>query len=279
MKITRVEMQAEGAITSASFISLNFRDPQGLEPYNVKSISGLDAEDIFPQFYGTDGAAANFYNMVMQSRVIVVKVGLRPNPRTGLSTSELRDNLYKNISGARTGTIKLVFYNGNTSIAAVSGYVTKVETPHFEKNQEVQITINCSDSLLRDENFYSMPLLNADPALTLIQDDISTAPHGVDMGIHVLSNVFDFKITDVNSNMTFKVHQTFLVNDVILLSTEIGRRSITFVRGSTTRQLTDKIIKGSFWPVIFPGENMFSLDNPTSFEYTSIGYYKTYWGV
>ena len=279
MKVTSVELHPA---SSSNVAVLSFQDPGRKNPYNVKGIDGLDAEEIVPRFYGGSGSTAKFYNLALASRDIVVRIGLNPRFHLSESYSGLRDALYKLVSSSRTGLLQIQFKNGLSVTAAISGFVTKVEAPHFEKNQEVLLTINCKDPMLRALDRVSVDVTSLDPALTIIDDALSTAPHGVIFVFEALGNVASLNITDPNdASWSFEATPVggFLTGDLIHLSSEINNTYLRIVRGANTIHLADVITPGSVWPILFSGENSFSLANPTSFDWSSIEYYPTYWGV
>lgn len=147
MKLTSVEIHPEN---SSNILVLSFRDPRRNNPYNVKTIIGLDADQIVPRFYGVSGnSTSKFYELSLENREIIVSVELNPNFTDSESYSDLRDELYKMISSSRTGKVQLQFKNGVEVLAAISGFVSKLESPHFERTQTVQITIKCDEPMLK----------------------------------------------------------------------------------------------------------------------------------
>src|SRR5690349_10437174 len=119
MKLTSIEIHPEN---SSDVAILSFRDPNTINPYNVKGITGLDADEIVPRSYGGSGSF-KFYNLSLLNREIVFKVGLNPRFSDHKSYSDLRDNLYRMISSSRTGKIQIQFKRGTDVIAVISGFV------------------------------------------------------------------------------------------------------------------------------------------------------------
>ncbi len=89
MRVTSVDIYASN---SNNFISLSYRDPTSQNPFQVKSILGLDAEEITPKFYRAGGGAqGKYYDLTLSKRDIVVQIALNPTFALGKSYSELRD--------------------------------------------------------------------------------------------------------------------------------------------------------------------------------------------
>ena len=277
MKLTSIEIHPSN--TSAPAV-LSFRDPTSINPYNVKAIVGLDSESIVPQRYASS-EVSDFYNLSLQNRQIVIRVGLNPNFTDNESYSDLRDNLYKFIASSRTGSIQLQFKNALEVIAVISGYISKFEAPQFEKTQEVQITIQCSEPMLKALTPVSVE--GIDPSHTIITDDKSTAPHGFSFSMGITFAIGSIKITDPNdSSWGFEIVPVggFMNGDELYFSSEFNNKQLYLVRARVTIiQLADVLTSVSVWPIMFPGENIFSFTNSSYLRWDDISYYPTYWGV
>lgn len=279
MKLTSVELHPAG---SASVCVLSFRNPAGTNPYNVKGIGGLDADDIVSRFYGGSGNSARFFNLALEARSIPIRIGLNPRFNLDESFSSLRDELYKLIASSRTGTIEVQFLNGEDVIATLTGFVTKFEAPHFEKTQEVILTIKCDDPMLRAPEATVVDVEELDPAETLIQDLLSTAPHGFTFELSFQDDMASLIIGDPDDDtwlFTVSPAGGFLEDDVLHFSSENNDKYLYLVRGMTTIHLADKILSGSVWPILFPGDNTFELTTAADVTWESISYRPAYWGV
>jgi hypothetical protein len=278
MKITSVELHPAG---SSAVCELSFRDPQALKPYNVRTIVGLDAQDIIPRYYAGSGSLA-FYNFVLEKRDVVFRISLNPNASLGQSFSSLRDDIYKLISSSRTGSVEIRFLNGTTVIATVSGFVQKLEAALFEKQPEVQLTVSCSDPMLRAPDPTIVDVSGLDPSDTTISDILSTAPHGLQFEMEFLADLASFTMEDPNdASWSFVVTPSggFLTGYILHFSSETNDKFLYVVRGVDTIYLADAIDTGSVWPIIFPGDNHLSVADPTSLQWNAISYHPTYWGV
>lgn len=281
MKLTSVELHPN----NSSYIGvLSFRDPGRANPYNVKAIIGLDADDIVSRFYAGSGDL-KFYNLSLEKRDIVIRIALNPRFNLNESYSGLRDELYKIISSSRTGLVEIQFKNDEEVVAVVYGFVKKFEAAHFNKEQEVQITLNCPDPILRAPTPVSVVLDDVDPALVNLEDLLSTAPHGFKFELHMIDNIPGGIEMSVFGDDTWSFEVTpdggFLFDDVLYFSSEYNDKHLYIMRPGVTDpiHLADKIVVGSVWPIMFPGDNELVFSNPTDVEFDSISYYPTYWGV
>lgn len=277
MKITSVEFHPDG---SSAFCELSFRDPTRQNPYNVKGMTGLDADEIVGRTYGP--GSSGFRELIMVKRDIVALIQLNPDYSAGQDPASLRDELYKMIAMSRRGLIHVWFKNGETVVATVSGTFSKLEAPNFVQVSEVQLTIECDEPELKAPDPVSLNVVGLDPTLTIIDDDLSTKHHGFKFQVTYDSAEAALEITDPDDpEWSFEVIPVggFLSGDVVHFSSEYGDKYLYMVRGGVTTHLADVITAGSVWPIIFPGENKISLSDGASLDWTSISYYPTYWGV
>lgn len=279
MKLDSVDLQPRGSL---NIVTLSFRDPGAENPYNVKGITGLDVEQVIPRYYKGSGSAAKFYSMDREKRVVVVRVGLNPQFSNNETYSSLRDGLYKLISSSRSGILDLKFKKAGVVIASIGGFVSKIEAPNFEKSQEVSITIDCDDAMLRAPVAVNIDVSNLNTISTTITDSLSSAPHGFSFQIAVLGPRPYFSIKDPNdSSWGFVVQPTtgILEDDILYFSSEQNNKQLYIIRGVEIIQIADGILSGSVWPILFPGANQFFIEDSESFDWLSISHYPSYWGV
>lgn len=282
MRVTSVELHPSGSV---EVCTLSFRDPTGSNPYNIKTMTGLDGSDgIAPKFYGKAGnSAASFYNLSLQKREVILGISLNPQFTSGKSYSDLRDDLYRMIGSSRTGLVQLQFLNETGVVAAISGFVVKAETNHFDKSPSVLLTLSAVDPMLTALEPVAVPIIGLNPANFVISDTESTAPHGFSFTADIVSPFASLVITDPNdASWSFGVTPPggwFLTGDVLNFSSDPKDKQLYIVRGGVNIYLADVIAPGSVWPILFPGDNYFSFTNPLDLVLVSISHYPTYWGV
>jgi hypothetical protein len=272
----------------ASF-SLNRSDPTS--KYIVRGVTGLDAEEVIPKFYGMGLVATQplntkprFYDFSMKPRNVVIRVALNPRFKLNESFGEVRDDLYRSISADRSGLVTMHFNAAGTTIARLMGYIVKFEAAHFTQLPEVQLTILCVDPIFRAitySEFAPEDLSTTNPVD--FYDSLSTAPHGFTMKITILGTPVTFTIQDVPTSPVWKFKIIpaggFHAGDLLYMSTEYTNRYLYIMRGGVRTDLIDKIEIGSIWPVIFPGSNPFHFVDIASIEWEYVRFYPAYWGV
>lgn len=282
MDITSVELHPAG---SSLVHVLSFRDPRRLNPYNVSSIEGLDADNIRAKYYGISANSDDqFYNLMQEDREVTVSVQLNPDFSAGKTYSELRDDLYRSISSSRTGLMQLQFKFDDAVVAAISGWITKFESDLFAETPVVKMTITTNDPVLKALDPVVVDVTGFGGGPINIPDLVSTAPHGFDFTMTFpAGNVYQsIKPPGVGTwPWEFKIAPAggFLAGDVLHVSTDFKTKAVYIVRGAATIHIADGIQPGSVWPVMFPGDNEFILEWPGASVWSSISYYETFWGV
>lgn len=298
MKITSVELHPEGV---DDVHVLSFRDPRRQNPYNVRDISGLDADGIVPKFYGVAGSPGmNYHNLTLTQRVPVMNIDLNPDFSLGKTYSDLRDDLYRIIASSRTGLVEIQFKNGDVVVAAISGFVSKFETPHFDRNPTIKLTFETIEPMLLAPDLVVLagvgivaddipePPTTKHHKIVHINDALSTAPHGFKFQLTVVAAFGSLVVRDSDDTVIFTVNPAapgFLVGDVIQFSSIMNQKELYISRPvggggpPLIIQLADKIAVGSLWPILFPKMNDIRFDGSEKYTIDSISYYPTYWGV
>lgn len=282
MRVTNVEMYSSTFEEPINF-SLRATDPNA--KYQVKTIIGLDAEEIIPKYYGQGLATSpKYYDFSLKPRDIILRIVLNPNYRLQESPSDVRDDLYRAISADRTGRVVLHFRSGGAVVSRIFGSIIKFEVPYFAKLPEVQFTVRCNDPMFRGVNpvhFAPNELVTVNPVL--LPDSLSTSPHGFTMQVTFKAAAPSFTIQDVQTNpeWIFKVIPSggFLNGDALFFSSEFSNKYLYMVRSGVATQLIDKVQPNSMWPIIFPGQNSFWFVDLASINWNFIDYYAAYWGV
>lgn len=278
MKLTAISLFANGSEVAI----LSFQDPGSTNPYIAKSILGLDADQIVPKFYGHSGSSSKYYSLELDSRDVVVKIGLNPDYSTLQSYSDLRDALAKAIASSRTGLVQLYFKNGADNVALLSGFITRFDAPLFTKTPEVTLTISCDDPMLRGISVVSETFSAGDTTIT-VNDLVSTAPHGLSFSVLFNATTTAFSIATPQWAFTVTPGTIdgdvgFLVGDQLYFINQPDDKQLFVVRGGISLHLADKITPGSVWPILFPGVNDFVITTG-AFSWLSFTYFAAYWGV
>jgi hypothetical protein len=282
MKITSVELRPAG---STEVFKLSFRDPSSKNPYQVKGIQGLDADDITSRYYGTGGSGTRYYRPTLLKRQPVFLMGL--NPRYAGSENEnsysaLRDRLYRAINASRTGIIEIRFLTGATPVAYINGNVIKFKAGLFTEKPEIEMTFNTEYPMLRSLSRTALGPFGGND-ITVV-DELSTAQHGLRAKIKFTGDHNNLVITGTEpsegqpADWSLEINYAFKMGDNLTLSNEASGLELYLERSGGVTRLADKVKSGSIWPLIFPGTNRFRCPF-YSVTWESVSHYRTYWGI
>lgn len=267
-------------LTNSNVFSLS---PDVYGQFQVKGITGLDADEIIQSYYATSlDDSKKFYEYALKPRTIVIRAATNPNFKIGESYSDIRDQLYKIISSTRSGELTLLFKDGANVVAMLMGHITKFEVPYFQKLPEVQITIECNNPIFKGVSPIEITLVDNTTELLTLPDSISTAPHGFTLKFRMTAAAAELNIHDPDGEWEFAVNISggFLTNDVIEISSVYDNRYVTITRSSVTSQIAEHIQPDSVWPIIFPGVNEFEFDQSNHADWQDVArYYPAYWGI
>lgn len=286
MKLTSIELRSEDSLLRPSKACvLSFRDPKGDNPYIIMGIDGLAADQIIPHHYsGSGNSSLKYYNLMLQKREVIIKVALNPSFELNKTYSDLRDELYKMISYSRTGLVYIKFKNENETTAITKGFITKLDASSSSNKPEVQITILCDDPMLQAPRKTVVDITGFDPGGTIINDTLSTAPHGFRFGMNFTGLVYNLTISDpTNPYWEFELATWqiggFKDGDVLHFSSYPKDKYLYVARGGTNIHIADSLTFNSVWPIIFPGENVFVFNPSPYLNWAFIEYTSTYWGI
>lgn len=283
MKLTSVDISTSDMDAQISF---SVEDSLPDARYRVRTIVGIDADEIIPKFYGRGLVTGKkFYDFVMNPRDVVLRASLHPKYSSNEDVKEIRDAIYRLISANRSGELTLIFKSGATIVAKISGSITKMEVAHFSRTPELQITVTCEDPIFRTFN----PSVADNEELTAanpiyVTDDISTKPHGFEFRVKFTATTSTFVVQDDPSDPDWIFEVTpstsFQVDDELYISSEYGARRVFWDKDvGTDVELMDKVQLGSIWPMIFPGRNTFYFMQIANFDWVDFRFYPEFWGI
>jgi hypothetical protein len=282
MKLTNVALYSN----SKQVADLSFKDHGSENPYEYRSIDGLDADQIVSRYYGKSNVtSAKFNSLSLKPRTLVLKIGLNPEFSSGKTYSDLRDDLYASVASSRTGDVTLKFQNDGETVAVLSGVVVKVNADLSDRDPVVLLTIYCQDALLTSPERHSMSYQDLVESTTII-DQKSTSPHGFRAQFTFSGSVDSFVIKDaLVPEWTFTIDPTvigtetgFIAGDVLNFSSEVGSKYLYVTRLGADIHLVDALTPGSVWPILFPKTNEFEI-SPGPWTWTTMDHYYSYWGV
>jgi hypothetical protein len=257
--------------------------PNHRNPYILKAVDGLDAEQITPKFYGQGLATnANFTGLALEPREVVMRIGLRPNWRAGGTPADLRGNLQRAIASSRTGLVQLRFYDDEVVAGVLDGFIAKFNAPVSTKDSDVFITVKCENPLIRSMNPTGQVVEDVDLSDTVvINDPVSTAPHGLYLKFTFTGGASSFIMSEPGGSpdWSFQLDYAFLTGDELYISSDENNKYVYRVRSAVALHLADVIALGSIWPIMFPGENEYHIEDDTVLTLNEWYWYETHWGV
>jgi len=293
MKVTSVRLSSE-----VTYIDIGIKSPGTTDSYLIRSITGLDADDVVQRFYATAEDPISLqerglYDMVMPNREIVMSIITNPDYGTSETYSDLRDALYKMIAASRFGDVTLSFFDGSTEKAILRGNISKLESVLFSEAPEIQLTIVAKDTMLRAPDsgrvYVSSGTLNASSTAFNLTDSDSTAPHGVTWAIQFDADVGSFTLGNNDEGWIFHLAYPgdgFKEDDILRFSSEHNRKYV-FLNGypgdpndppARPYSIIDLITPTSVWPIMFPGTNHFDYV-ATTYTWLNWSYLPVYWGI
>lgn len=294
MNIDNIDLMSYAGISS---INLSFNDPAAANPYQMKNLYGLDAEDIGMKYIGYDPSGNHLHHtLFLKKREVVMRIQLNPD-FSYQSYSELRDDVYRLVNAGRTGKLTLHFNEGLTNLAEISGFVSKVEVPITTETPELQITMTCREPLLKSPTDIPIDTTGFGQSFQIV-DNLSTAPHGLKMrldwtdysGSNPAFRMGDAAIVGTGDwefflrmyDLLGTQQSGFVPGDSIELSSEENNRYVNLIRGGSTYPIADLVMPNSFWPTIYPGVNDFHILSSLGgirWSWVSLSHRYSYWGV
>lgn len=274
---------------------LSGSDPS--KPYIMKHLYGLDADDIVPRFLDrAKSYTGDVYDFSLKGREIVIRLEMNPNFEIGETYGSLRDRLYKFIASSRGGSIYLGFFETDdpfmswSEIGALGVTMSKVEVPYSQEDPEIQITLKATYPFI-----YATGTVDADtsdPELIVIDDEVSTAPHGFEFGLEFTAHAgnTNFIISQSPDVGTFQIDLSdamgdsvfgFRSGDQLHIVNHPTQKVVRFERHPDLFPIADRVVAGSDWPAIFPGHNEFVFDGgPTAaWNFLYFRYSHAWWGI
>jgi len=255
--------------------------PNRRNPYVLRSVAGLDPGQITPRFYGQGiETGINFTELALDPREVVMRIGLQPKWTIGNTPADLRDNLLGAIASNRSGLVQLRIYENEVVIGLLEGFIIKFEDTISSKEAEVTLTIKCEDPIIRSMDVTSAIIATLGSPPTII-DPISTAPHGMKMKVTFTADSTNFVIAPPGGSpdWSFELNYAFLTGDELYISSEYNDKYVYRVRSAVTLHLTDTLEPGSHWPLIFRGENQFSLVDSADITINEWYWREAHWGI
>jgi hypothetical protein len=271
---------ADSSLGANKIAELGLSHVSPTDSYILQQANGLDVQEVAALPYGSY-LNDTFFNQVPKERTIVLVIKLNPDYASGETSADLRDQLYKTISHSRTSLNELRFLFDGDELCYIRGYVTKFEADIFTPDPKVQISYRCPYFFLRGMTTIDVTdAPDVDVPDPIIEDYISTAPHGFFMRLEFTGTSADFTVkgrygTDEwNFELNMPAGNPFTAGDVLEISSDETDKFVL----KDGLLIIDRIEQNQVWPFIYPGEThlQFSSSLCTIEELT---YVPQFWGI
>lgn len=277
------EIKAYSSWRSAPTLPLSVGGRAETDLIQIRNIDGLDpvkaAVNTSP--YGSvDGAS--YTGSSVRSRNLVLTLGLNPDWNLW-SYETLRDLLYLYFMPKRS--IRLVFYREAKVPVEIYGIVESVEVNPFSKDPEILVSIVCPDPYFTALTATVLTGQSVRPGgAVVVVNYVGTIETGIRVKVSSVSGTAPTSIgvqIDAPTISYFTVASTVdSLNyfDMSSLSMQKYVQNINLGSGVITNLLS-KIVDGSVWPTLQPGNNNFSIITDQGVQDWTLTYFARYGGL
>lgn len=170
-----------------------------------------------------------------------------------------------------------LYYKNSHRKVHTSGYVESFECDPNQMIETANISIICnnpflmddeikSQSLTRHDSYFSFPFAIPKEGIAFghakIADDtiiINNGEHETGCVIKLYAEAdltAPIRISNVLTGEFFELNMSMKKDDVIVIDTRDGQKSVSLLRNSVVTNIIDSMVNGSTWLKLYPGENL-----------------------
>lgn len=283
MKFDKIQLQYWQA---NPLVELPMYGDLSISPYIVKDIQGLDSPDMSVFVENTTDDFSLYRGRKVSPRQVVIKIGLNPDWGSGQDVQSLRAELYKFMSLPHQDlmTVRLVdSTQGNLEVGEIYGTMSKLETPLFSREPEVQVTIEATHPYIEaPSTTFLLPTLTPNGSDTeWMVNYPGTAKTGFWMGIQFdTASTGTVQLISDNSGQRMDINQDFAAGERLIVNALSQGRGVWRVfTDSTTTNILHKLTPDSVWPQLTPGESWFRINKPNLSWYGGTYFTSRWMGV
>lgn len=268
--LSKVEVRSD----QGSLFSLELDDADS--GFIVADIDGLDpvkATLVSSSFAAIDGA--QYQNARRETRNIVIKLELDPDPSTGDTVRSLRQKLYNFFMPKKQVHMRYIDEDGTG--VNIDGRVESCDVPLFVQEPTAEISIICFDPDFVDPTVKTVTgMLTSDTNPTSINYE-GTVENGFVFTLNVNRTMTEFSVylqppNDQIQQMNFAA--PLVAGDVLTISTVFGSKGATLNRAGVETSVLYGIAPESKWFELAPGVNSLRFyavgaGIPASIQYTA----------
>lgn len=240
--------------------------------YIITSIDGLTPP---PAVINNSTVATNdgaIYNSArVETRTLILSIA----PRIPVEAN--RNTLYRYFNIKKPVR---VYYQNNSKRVYIDGYVESMEGSLFDMTQTIVVTILCLDPFWKSQQEETVDFSST---IDLFEFPFETSTEGIEfsridktktvnvnnqgdvetgMVIELIANgtVQNPRIYNADTRDVFALDVSMQRGDVIRVNTNRGHKQLTLTREGETQNIINSIAKESVWPILEPGDNVFTYE-------------------
>ena len=249
--------------------TLNLSDSPHYTVYKIDGLTPPQATINSSVNTTTDGSSIN--STRLESRNLVIYTAIEGDVETN------RINLYKYFPVKKT--VRLYFSNGARDIY-IEGTVELIECDLFTNKQVAQISIICPRPYFKAVNdlvtvfsdvspMFSFPFAISESGIEFSAITVNVRKSIVNVGdvetgvvirLFAIGTVVNPILYDVMKRTHMKLNVTLSAGDLIVINTNVGEKSIEFVRNGVATNALGYMTPDSTWFKLEAGDNVFTYD-------------------
>lgn len=218
-------------------------------------------------------------------RNIVLSLGLNPN-WVDQTMSTLRQFLYAYLIPQQW--CKLRFTSNHMPTVDIEGYVESFDPNMFSEDPEIQVSIICPkpDFIEIESTIYTGVVGDGTTELEFVY--LGTVDTGFELRIEASEANADYNGSITIKNTAWDIEQIFVADPVVVnllkyfkMSSLRGAKRVQNVAasGGAITNLLAKMTDDSVWPILMPGENLFSVAGEEPGQLWTFAYFNRFGGL
>jgi len=257
------------------------------DPVFIRNIDGLGPvkADIATTPYAS-GRGELYQGSTTPKRNIVLTLGLNPDWEGQQTMASLRQSLYRYLMPQNW--TKLRFFSQELPTVDIEGYVESLDPNMFSQDPEMQCSIICPkpDFIEADATTYDSVV--DDGTLQLVFDYMGTIDTGYELRIDQTVDLPAYTGSISIKHTAFGEDQLFTIDPVTVDGTRYFKMSsirnnkrvqAVYKADNTFDNLLARLSTDSVWPVLRPGENVFSITASQTGLAWTMAYFNRYGGL
>lgn len=264
-------------VESANPLTLHITDVDPSEMLVVKNISGLTSAKV-GLFTGDYAGEGSYYQGRRGERLTpVITLKMNPDYANDVEVSDIREILYRTFYEPQPGSdgVKVVLKDDRRPDRYFIGYTEDINTDHFSKSRDAQISMVCMDPYLSSYNETTASDAQGWGSLPLTYDGSTRTGLAMTLRVNTDTNIIT---VDINGKKMVLLG-SFIAGQTVTINTKKGKRAIQINGTDIMAALTPE----SVWLQLDRPENTFKIygadDSDGRVVMTSYSFRSAWWGI